>query len=90
MFKQELQVNTITDEEVAQVVGTIEQCRQSLQDDWLYADFETRRAVGAAVGVPALATVGRSGHRGVADTGTTPDDVNLTRLLALHSADCDQ
>jgi hypothetical protein len=50
-LERDLQQNTITDEEVAQVVGTIEQYHQSLQDDWLDADFETRRAVVEALGL---------------------------------------
>jgi site-specific DNA recombinase len=48
---QELQDNTLTDEEVVQAVGTIEQYRESLQDDWMNADFETRRAVVEALGL---------------------------------------
>src|SRR5262245_35207382 len=56
-LEQELAENTLSDEEIQQLMGTIEQYRQSLQDDWLEADFETRRAFVEALGLYFTVTV---------------------------------
>jgi site-specific DNA recombinase len=47
----ELQDNTLSDEEIAYMIGTIEEYRKSLQDDWMQADYDTRRAFVEALGL---------------------------------------
>ncbi len=51
VLEQELAGSTISDEEIRALIGTLEEYRQQLQDDWRNADFETQRAVIAALGL---------------------------------------
>jgi site-specific DNA recombinase len=56
-LEKELADNTLSDEEIERIIGTIEQYRQSLQDDWLEADFETRRAFVEALALYFIVTI---------------------------------
>jgi hypothetical protein len=57
LLEKELADNTLSDEDIEQLIGTIEDYRQSLQEDWAEADYETRRAFVEALGLYCTVTV---------------------------------